>query len=59
MQNLKAILEAFEKHDIYVHELDDVITSSSPYDTHYLMQGAEIIHKGNLKTIEAFALRLK
>lgn len=59
MNNVKLILSILEKNDIHVNELDNIITSSNPYDTHYLMKGSEIIHRGNLKTIETFVLNLE
>ncbi len=59
MNDIKLILYLLEKHNIHVNELDDIITSVNPFNTHYLMKGDEIIHKGNLKTIESFVLNLE
>lgn len=28
----------------------------TPYDTHYIMRGPEIVHVGNVKTVYSFAL---
>ena len=61
MEHIKEVLKNLSDNDMHVHEL--VMGESIPavvtvIDTHYIMQGADIVHVGNLTTIESFALRL-
>ena len=59
MKEIKKVLRALETADMHVHELE--VDSKIPhhiYDTHYIMKGNDIVHVGNLTTIESFALRL-
>ncbi len=62
MENLKQVLDKLTKHKMFVHAIEDhdyLPTHVSMYDTHFIMKDSEIVHVGNIKTIEAFALRLK
>ena len=69
MKYLKKVLEKLEENDMHVHETDhsDGINEykgmGTPIahlvnSTHFIMKGADIVHVGNLTTIESFALRL-
>jgi hypothetical protein len=59
--DLKKVLDTLDRHDMHVHDLhrgDPIGKFILPNDTHYIMQGAEVVHVGNLKTVNHFALRL-
>ena len=61
MKNIKEVLENLEKADMHVHEIEGdrpLPVHVTAIDTHYIMKGAEIVHVGNLTTIESFALRI-
>jgi hypothetical protein len=59
--DLKRVLQNLDEHDMHVHHLlrgDQIGKFLLPGDTHYIMQGAKVVHVGNLKTVNHFALRL-
>ena len=58
---LKEILEALEIENMRVHEIMDrtiLLVPVTLFDTHYVMRGADIVHVGNLITIQRFAFKL-
>jgi hypothetical protein len=61
MENIKEVLEKLSDNDMHVHDIEDDATlpiHTGIYDTHYIMKGDKIVHVGNLRTIESFALSL-
>lgn len=59
----RAVIELCDKHNLYVHEFDsddDILLQLPLVDrvglTHYLMQGSNILHKGNKRTLCYFVL---
>jgi len=53
------VINNLEKMDMHVKSLgnDNIGKHLVPTDTHYVMQGAAIVHVGNLKTVAHFALQ--
>lgn len=66
MNNLTKILDKLSANNMHVHVLDhtagykgfNIPIAHLANSTHFIMQGSEIVHVGNIKTIESFALRL-
>ena len=69
MKNLKEVLKKLEENDMHVHETDHsdgfngykgmgVPICFAVNSTHFIMKGADVVHVGNLTTVESFALRL-
>ena len=61
MNNLGEVLRKLEQADMHVHEkarAHPLPVHTLPTDTHFIMNGADIVHVGNVTTIERFALRL-
>ena len=57
--NLKQALSNLDKLDMHVKQIRSDLEGVflTPYDTHYIMQGADIVHVGNQTTVVSFALR--
>lgn len=69
MENIKEVLKKLEESDMHVHEIDhsrgfkgyegmNIPFARLANSTHFIMKGADIVHVGNLTTVESFALRL-
>lgn len=61
MKNIKEVLQKLEQNNMHVHEIDREIALpvyATVIDTHFIMHGAEIVHVGNLVTIESYVLQL-
>ncbi len=66
MKHLKEVLRKLDSADMHVHAIDHAagyvgfkqpvahLVSSS----HFIMHGGDVVHVGNLETIESFVLRL-
>ena len=60
MSDIKEVLRKLEAHDMHVHIIDNetpLPVSITPIDTHFIMKGADIVHVGNITTIERFAIQ--
>ncbi len=67
MNNLKEVLQKLDDADLHVHHInhsDGYHGFKQPIahlvnSTHFIMHGSDVIHVGNLTTIESFALALE
>jgi len=62
MKNVMKVLEKLDEHNMHVHTIDHELGAMpfhvTPIDTHFIMQGNEIVFHGSLTGLESFVLNL-